>query len=131
LTGWGYGGCSASQVRIFLIGGQFEVTGIEYWPAAIGAAPITSDGSTSFSVTGTEFLQLSNVFDQQYGAALGIPQISIAYVPGQFVTPVPGVGLAGLGLILASGGLLGWWRRRQKVLAIAIPRTETAVIRHF
>jgi hypothetical protein len=61
-----------------------------------------------------------NLFGVQFfpvtmeGNLLQFGQIGIE--PGQFIAPIPGpIAGAGLpGLVLACGGLLAWWRRRQK-----------------
>jgi hypothetical protein len=81
-------------------------------------------GDQTFSFLGVDFgsLEVSRVRITSGNVALALGQLGPGVtVMDDFIygepNPVPGpiVGAGLPGLILASGGLLAWWRRRQKI----------------
>jgi hypothetical protein len=67
--------------------------------------PVVDFGNVFYSVTARFTISANDVAGVTYTTA----DIAIAPVPA----PIVGAGLPGL--VLASGGLLGWWRRRRKI----------------
>jgi hypothetical protein len=89
----------------------FALNAGNYWIAFYNDSSLFEDIYTSSSATYRQ-IQGGPTFEQGT-ATIGFALNDVNSVPG----PIAGAGLPGL--ILASGGLLGWWRRKRSAVAAA------------